>query len=165
MPVKNIRRGTAADIGQVNSAKSNLIYVDSATDVLKFGAAASGTTAKEVMDISSTQIVSGKLRPVRVAADDSAITVVPGVVILNKAGVGAYTIVAPTAAQEGTEIVFINNTANAHVITGTNLFHAGETGGPFNKLTFAAFLGSACTIVAYNLLWVVTSDQIVTVGD
>jgi hypothetical protein len=98
-------------------------------------------------------------------AADGAIVVESGVAVLTKGSAGAYTLAAPTTAQNGTQITIVAGTSFAHVVTGTNLFWAGETGGPFNKITTAAFIGSAATVVAYGGLWFVVSDQIATVGD
>lgn len=98
-------------------------------------------------------------------AADGAIAVESGTAILTKGSAGAYTLAAPTTAQNGTQITIVAGTSFAHVVTGTNLFWAGETGGPFNKITTAAFIGSAATVVAYGGLWHVVSDQIATVGD
>ena len=96
-------------------------------------------------------------------AADGAIAVQSGVAFLSKTSAGAYTLAAPTV--NGTTITLVAATSFAHVVTGTNLFWAGETGGPFNKITTAAFIGSAATVVAYEGLWLVVSDQIATVGD
>jgi hypothetical protein len=96
---------------------------------------------------------------------DGVIAVEPHVAVITKAGVGAMTLALPTLAQNGLTITITSSTSNAHVTTCTNGFWAGETGGPFNKVTLAAFPGSAATLVAHNLLWLVVSDQIATVGD
>lgn len=100
-------------------------------------------------------------------ASDGAITPVHGgMAVLTKGSAGAYTLAAPTAGvDDGLTMTIVAGTSFAHVVTGTNLFWAGETGGPFNKITTAAFIGSAATIKAWNGLWLVVSDQIATVGD
>lgn len=94
---------------------------------------------------------------------DGAIATTSHTAIITKAGVGAMTLAA--TATDGVTIVITSTTSNAHVITGTNLFWAGETGGPFNKITLAAFPGSSATVVSQGSLWLVVSDQIATVGD
>jgi hypothetical protein len=97
---------------------------------------------------------------------DGAIAVESGVAIITKAGVGAMTLALPTATtHDGLTLIITTSTANAHVITCTNGFNAGETGAPFNKVTLAAFPGSSATLVAYQALWYVVSDQVATVGD
>jgi hypothetical protein len=94
---------------------------------------------------------------------DGAIAVESGVAFLEKTSAAAMTLAAPTV--DGIVIYIVAGTSFAHVVTGTNLFWAGETGGPFNKITTAAFVGSAATVVSRNGLWLVMSDQIATVGD
>ncbi len=97
---------------------------------------------------------------------DGAITKESHVAVITKAGVGAMTLALPTATtQDGMTIVITSSTANAHVVTCANGFQAGETGGPFDKVTLAAFPGSSATLVAYQAIWLVVSDQIATVGD
>lgn len=96
-------------------------------------------------------------------AADGAIAVESHVAMLTKTSAGAYTLAAP--ATDGIVIKLIAGTSFAHVVTGTNLFWAGETGGPFNKVTTAAFIGSGAILVSYNGLWHVIADQIATVGD
>lgn len=59
MPTQYIRRGSAPAPGQVNKANANLVYVDTDTNTLKFGAAATGTTEKEAADLSSNQTITG----------------------------------------------------------------------------------------------------------
>lgn len=116
--------------------------------------------------LTSPTINAGVVKPkLTEYSADGAIAVESHVAVITKAGVGAMTLAAPTVAQDGTTITITSSTSNAHVVTGTNLFWAGETGGPFNKVTLAAFPGSSATVVAHNQLWLVVSDQIATVGD
>ena len=82
---------------------------------------------------------------------------VNGAVAITKAGVAAMTLAAPTAAQEGTTIVFTSGTANAHTLTATGLVEDGITGGAKDLATFAAFIGSSLTLQAVNLKWHVIS--------
>lgn len=111
--------------------------------------------------------VSAQIGAPVIYATDGAITLTDGKVVLTKAGVAAMTLAAPTAAQDGLELLITSGSSNAHVITGTNLFWAGQTGGPFNKITLAAFIGASAKVMAYNLLWHVTSHSpgAATVGD
>lgn len=99
-------------------------------------------------------------------AADGAISIPAGwgLAVLTKAGVGAYTLAAPTAAQEGTELVITAGSANAHVVTATGLIDDGVTGGGKNTMTFGAFVGASIILYAYNLHWIVASKNIVTVG-
>lgn len=59
MAVDYIRRGSTTTPGRQNRANVNFIYVDSDIDQLKFGAAATGTTEKTAVDLSSTQTITG----------------------------------------------------------------------------------------------------------
>lgn len=94
---------------------------------------------------------------------DGAIAVESGVAVLTKTSAGAYTLAAPSVA--GQLLIIVAGTSFAHVVTGTNLFWAGETGGPFNKITTAAFIGSGAICVGWGGLWLVVADQIATIGD
>jgi hypothetical protein len=95
---------------------------------------------------------------------DGAISIVPGVALLTKAGVGAYTLAAPTAAQAGTRITITSGTANAHVVTATGLLEDGVTGGAKNTATFAAFVGASIELIAVGLKWYVVSKNLVTIA-
>lgn len=86
-----------------------------------------------------------------------ALTKTNGVKVLTKASAGAYTLAAPTAAEAGSVIQVINGTAAAHTITATGLIDDGVTGGSKTTVTFAAFIGSSITLLAYNLKWTVLS--------
>jgi hypothetical protein len=135
----------------------------------------SGGTTPEILpfgdDTNITLKISGKgTGGVQVANEklaeyvaDGAIAVESHTAVLTKGSAGAYTIAAP--ASDGIVIKVLAGTSFAHVITGTNLFWAGETGGPFNKFTTAAFIGSGGILVSWNGLWLVVADQIATVGD
>ena len=126
----------------------------------------SSTSTLTNKTLTSPTINGGIVKPkLTEYSADGAIAVESHVAVITKAGVGAMTLAAPTVAQDGTTITITSSTSNAHVVTGTNLFWAGETGGPFNKITLAAFPGSSATVVAHNQLWLVVSDQIATVGD
>jgi hypothetical protein len=88
---------------------------------------------------------------------NGAVTIADGTVVFTKAGVAAMTLAAPTAAQEGTTIVFTSGTANAHTLTATGLLEDGVTGGAKDLATFAAFVGASLTLQAINLKWHVIS--------
>ncbi|MEO8680283.1 MAG: hypothetical protein ABI665_14630 [Vicinamibacterales bacterium] len=81
---------------------------------------------------------------------DGAITHVDGVHALTKAGVGAYTLAAPTADKEGMRILIVSRTAFAHVVTV-----AGGLGGNAGDdvLTFAK-VGDNIELLADGLFWV-----------
>jgi hypothetical protein len=97
-------------------------------------------------------------------ATDGAITPTVGVATLTKATAGAYTLAAPTAAQDGMVLIITSRTAAAHVVTATGLLEDGVTGGAKNTATFAAFVGASCMLIAINLKWHTVSLKAVTVA-
>jgi hypothetical protein len=100
-----------------------------------------------------------------VYAVDGAISKDPALLhVLTKGSAGAYTLAAPTAAQEGMELIITAGSAFAHVVTATGLLDDGVTGGSKNTATFAAFVGATITLMAYNLKWIVVSKNVVTVA-
>ena len=96
----------------------------------------------------------------RLYAADGPISGLGGLAVLTKAGVGAYTLAAPSA--DGITLTIVSRTANAHVVTATGLLDDGVTGGSKNSLTFAAFAGANAQLVSYGLKWNVVSLKAVT---
>ncbi|MBZ4251829.1 hypothetical protein LAJ57_13035, partial [Streptococcus pneumoniae] len=72
---------------------------------------------------------------------------------LTKGSAGAYTLAAPTAAQEGYRLLVLCQSAYAHVVTATNLLDDGVTGGAKDTATMAAFVGASLDLIAINLKW------------
>ena len=97
-------------------------------------------------------------------ASDGAIAIANGTALLTKGSAGAYTLAAPTAAQAGTRLRIISQTAYAHVITATDLIDDGVTGGAKDTATFAAFAGAAIELEAVNLKWAVVGKNVVTIA-
>jgi hypothetical protein len=95
---------------------------------------------------------------------DGAISLTPGTHILSKSSAGAFTLAAPTAAQEGMELVLIAGTAFAHVITATNLLDDGVTGGAKDTATMAAFVGASLVLRATSLRWVAVGKTQATIA-
>lgn len=108
--------------------------------------------------------IGRSINPVPAYAVDGAVLLIQGTSALTKGSIGAYTLAAPTAAQEGLEINITSGSAFAHVVTATGLLNDGVTGGAKNTATFAAFVGATITLVAYNLKWNVISKNVVTVA-
>lgn len=83
-------------------------------------------------------------------AIDGAITHAGGTHVLTKGSVGAFTLSAPTADEEGVRILIVSRTAFAHVVTV-----AGGLGGNAadDVLTFAK-VGDGIELQADNLHWV-----------
>lgn len=96
-------------------------------------------------------LIGGQQDDVNVYASDGAISVAPQTALLTKAGVGAYTLAAPTATtHDGYVVKITSSTANAHVVT----FPSGKiNGGSLVTATFGGAIGDAITIVAYNGVW------------
>lgn len=113
-------------------------------------------------DVEQFQIVGD---PLTVYTADGAIAVSAGTAVISKAGsAAAMTLAAPTALQNGIEIVLISGTAYAHVITATGLIDDGVTGGAKNTVTLGAFVGATAVLKAYNLHWVLKSKTVATVA-
>lgn len=91
--------------------------------------------------------------PVTVLSVNGAIPVLSGVYRIINTGAGAYTLRAPTAAEEGTTLVLTNGSAAAHVVTATGLIQDGVVGGAKNTFTMAAFIGATGTLMAINGFW------------
>jgi len=128
-------------------------------------AVAANPTSTGVVRLNGVSPVTvGPLLAITTIAGDGAITIAQGVVALTKGSAAAITLAAPTAAQAGTVIHVINGSAWAHVITATGLLDDGVTGGGKNTATFGAYVGSAITLLAYNLHWTVVSKNVVTVA-
>jgi hypothetical protein len=100
--------------------------------------------------------------PVTVLAVNGAIPVVSGIYRIVNVAAGAYTLRAPTAAEEGTTLFITAGTAAAHAITATGLIQNGIVGGAKNSATTAAFIGSGIVLVALNLQWYVQSSVVIT---
>lgn len=83
---------------------------------------------------------------------------------LTKGSAGAYTLAAPTAAQEGTRLLILGQSAYAHVVTATNLLDDGVTGGAKDTATFGAFVGTSLDLIAINLKWHVVGKNVVTIA-
>lgn len=113
MPAANVVR-SATLIGPAGRPTANAIRVDSDTDTLKFGTGASGTTEKEVADLTSTQTLTNKTitAPVGLAATEvlTALDTLTDAdsgktIFLNSTTEFAVTLPAPTAGFRLTAIV------------------------------------------------------------
>lgn len=91
-----------------------------------------------------------------------------GLYQVNRAGVDAMTLAAPTAGSvetggdDGKEIHVFSTNANAHTITATGLFQDGAA--HVNTATFAAQIGANIRLMAFNGKWIVLTLQGVTMG-
>ena len=98
----------------------------------------------------------------RVYATDGPISGLGGLAVLNKAGVGAYTLAAPSS--DGITLTLVNRTANAHIVTATGLLDDGTGAASKNTATFAAFPGATIQLVSYGNKWNAVAKNGVTVA-
>lgn len=91
---------------------------------------------------------------------DGALTLGKNLVFLTKAGVLAATLAAPTNPDmNGQSVQIISQTAQAHVITATNLLN-----GDNDTLTWGGAIGDSVTLHADGGEWFTGSIINVTVG-
>lgn len=82
-------------------------------------------------------------------------------VLLDKAGVAAMTLAAPTKDLDNNfKLLVTSNTAQAHTVTATGLFSTGTAS--VNLATFAAQKGSGFVVVPMQGLWNVVSSVGIT---
>lgn len=93
---------------------------------------------------------------------NSAITPGNGVAVLTKVSAGAYTLVGPTTAQEGSILTISSATAFAHTVTYTAGFNGGSTAS--DVATFGGAIGDQFTIRAQKGIWVVQTKTNVTIA-
>jgi hypothetical protein len=128
-----------------------------------------GVTLKENIDLTPGQEANlrAQLDPTQLVATvytaDGALSKNSGLKVLSKTSAIAATLAAPTAAEEGQQLIITNGTAFAHVVTATSLIHDGVTGGAKSTMTFGAFLGASIHLIAYNLLWHVVAKNVCTI--
>lgn len=114
--------------------------------------------AQKLMDMQTPNIAT--------YASDGAIafTYPTQIAKLTKGSAGAYTLAAPTAAQEGYRLLILCQSAYAHVVTATNLLDDGVTGGAKDTATMAAFVGASLDLIAINLKWHIVSKNVCTIA-
>lgn len=101
-----------------------------------------------------------------VGATDAVDPHTAGNYVINKAGVDAMTLAAPTAGaisaggDDGKIIELSSNTANAHTLTATGLLETGTAS--VNLATFAAQKGAGLRLMAYQGKWIVKSSVGIT---
>lgn len=94
---------------------------------------------------------------------NGAINITNGVVTLNKAGVLAATLAAPTdVTDDHKELVVVSLSAQAHTVTHTPGFSGAGAGK--DVATFGGAVGDSITLVAFNGAWHVKALNGVTVA-
>lgn len=102
-------------------------------------------------DATRNQMVRGGADDDTAYNANGALTVSDGVHALAKTGsLGAFTLRAPTADEEGIRMVIVGRTAFAHTVTITA--GLGGKGAAFDVITFGA-VGDCIELVADNLVW------------
>lgn len=151
------------------------IYPDTGTDVngvdmadevqvLCVVPALKTATDQGLRTLTLAQLAIALNRPTTYTAN-GVITKRAGTHLLSKTvSAGAFTLAAPTAAEEGMFLVFINGTAFAHVITATDLLDDGITGGAKDTATMAAFVGASLVLRATSLKWVAVGKTQATIA-
>lgn len=90
-----------------------------------------------------------------------ALTAKQGYHRLMKAGVGAMTLTAPTADQEGDKMLVVSGTAQAHTITlGSGYFNAATN----NVCTYGGAIGDFVELQAMNGSWNVLGYKNITLS-
>ncbi|HJP60592.1 MAG TPA: hypothetical protein VJ865_11345 [Gemmatimonadaceae bacterium] len=127
-------------------------------------------TSSDPADFPSVPVGATAIRPpffhdVVTYGEDGAIAVPTKDtnVILSKGSAGAYTLAAPSKAQDGLRLTITSKTAFAHVVTATSLIGDGVSGSPHTTATFAAFVGASILLVAVNGVWNEVGTKGVTV--
>jgi|SRR6476660_220390 len=80
-------------------------------------------------------------------------------VVIDKAGVAAMTLAAPSLAVNGVKLTITSITAFAHTVTATGLFQTGTA--TVNLATFPAFAGSTLIVMAVQGKWVQIGSTLV----
>ena len=107
----------------------------------------------------------GSVNPaMQVIADDGAISITEGLVLLTKAGAIAATLAAPTdVTDDGKRLTIMSTTAQTHTVTQTDPgFNSGSTGS--DVATWGGAIGDSMEAIAYGAVWHVTNLTNVTLA-
>lgn len=143
---------TAVSTVAVGGATTQVIFNDSGVQ-----AGDSGMTWDKTNNILTvtgsvnSTLVGGQQDAVVALTANGAIAIAPSTVFLNKAGVLAATLAAPTATtHDGYQINVVALQAQANTIT----FASGKiNGGSLTTATFGGAIGDSITLVAYQGVW------------
>lgn len=128
-------------------------------------ASAPGVAKRRLRGDILLQAIQRRIQEITTYAADGAITIQSGVHKITKGSAAALTLAAPTAAQEGTELQIISNSAFAHVITVTAGVIQDGAGAARVTATFANVAGASLRLIAINLKWSVVANNNVTMGN
>lgn len=163
MPVSKIRRGAAS--AKVGFPNANDIRVDPTTDTLRFGTGVSGTTEKQVADLTSTQTMSGKTftgaQQFNAAAGAAgAVTeVAQNKTVLDNTATDMFTVTVPNAICGAGIQVFATSTLGDGDSSDSALYNIGVSRitGAAAKAVAGAKLGTGATAGA-------TANAVLTVA-
>lgn len=136
----------------------------SATSLVDTGLVGDTTTAPPFNTSGTT--ATGIIAALTVAAATGAIQVATGVAAITAAGVAALTLALPIAGpassggHDGAQLTIVATTAQAHTVTTP----ASGINGTLHIATFAAAVGNAVVLTAYNGKWYATSLTGVTIS-
>ena len=162
-PVASATCGLQEAINDCAANGGGVVIVDAA-----WGLAGGTTTilraATNVAKVDIQDLRAGNRQVLELLAADGAINPrVQATYVVTKAGVAALTLAAPTATtDDGLLITVTSATANAHVITATNLLNTGAAAN--DTATFEAAAGASLTLMAYQAAWYVISSNQITFG-
>jgi hypothetical protein len=143
--------------GKIASNLTSLSLVDT-------GLTGDGTTAPPFN--TSGTFAAGLFEPAVPAAASGAIAIGTGNVLITDASAAALTLALPIAGaasaggQDGASLTIISTTAAAHTVTTP----ANGINGTLHVATFAAAVGNAITLTAYNGKWYTSAINGVTIA-
>ena len=123
-------------------------------------ARAHGILSIAVFGYSYDFAVTPKVKHYYTYGANGALTKAPGVHVLAKATAGTYTLAAPTADDEGMQLLLITSTAAAHTLTLDSGTFNNETHS--EVLVFAAAIGNCIELIVNGGYWCVMINKNVT---
>lgn len=146
-PSKALRVTNNGQLQVLNDAADAALFVVSDAGVLTAGGGAGSALRRQVTSYATS----------------GALTISDGIHKITKnSALAAMTLADPTAAQEGTTMTIVSQTAFAHTVTNATGFNGG--GGASDVATFGGAIGDQLEITAINLQWVVKVLRNVTLG-
>ncbi len=163
-----IKSGQSVDFESGSSLKlAGTAVTATASEINKLAGVTAGTVSASkalVVDGNKRLDVLGAKKIVAAAAGDGAIAIADGIVKITKATAAALTLADPAAGDEGTGILIIAATAQAHTVS--NAAGSGFNGGgaASDVATFGGAIGDNMWIVAIGGKWFVAHLRNVILG-
>lgn len=160
--------GTGAAVGKFLKVDSEMLLVQNIDNspVLKVMRGVAGTAAvAHATDAIAVLGLGSDFPPIpapRQYTYDAAgaITVAPGLHVLNSGAADAMTLDDPSLGDDGMELSIVAATAHAYTVAGT--FNAG--GGGADLETLGGAVGDGFTVVARGGKWLVVSSKNATIS-